>query len=378
MKLLFKFLFLAFLTLNSCQEKKTNQSKAVTLPKNQIQHATAFSVHKYDGYSIVKIINPWPEALQSFTYVLKEKNGVIPDSLKNYTTVNVPVQKLVVTSTTIIPFLEMLESEQKLIGFPHTNYISSQKTRDLIAKGAVKDLGQNENLNIELLFDMQPDVVVTFGVDNTNKTVNKLTQNGLKVMFQADWMEQSPLGKAEWIKFYGLLLGKEKEADSIFKTIESNYNNALELVNKTEANQTVLYGSMYKDKWFVARGNSWIAQFLKDAKTDYLWKDLPGVGSEALSFESVFDKAQHANIWITNGAIENLTQLLEENHHYAKFDAFQNKEIYSFESQKGETGGTIYYESAPSRPDLVLKDYIKIFHPELLPDYQFTFAKKLD
>ena len=102
------------------------------------------------------------------------------------------------------------------------------------------------------------------------------------------------------------------------------------------------------------------------------------MGSEPLSFESVFDTAAHADVWITNGSIMSLDQLLEENHHYAKFDAFQNKNVYSFESQKGATGGTIYYETAPSRPDLVLKDYIKIFHPTVLPDYTFTFAKKLD
>jgi len=378
MKLFFKTLFLTCFLLVSCKKNSETKTQIAINSENQIKHASGLTIYKYEGYSIVKVLNPWPKAEKPFTYILKNKNGIIPDSLHNYTTINVPVKKLVVTSTTIIPFLEMLESENKLIGFPHTSYISSPKTRALINDGKIRDVGQNESLNIELLFDMQPDVIVTFGIDNTNKMVDKLTKNGLKVMFQGDWMEQSALGKAEWIKFYAALLGKEKEGEIIFADIEKNYNNALALIKNTKATQTVLYGSLYKDQWFVARGNSWIAQFLNDAKADYLWKDLPGMGSEPLSFESVFDKAEHADIWITNGSIMTLSQLLEENHHYQKFDAYQKSKVYTFEGQKGETGGTVYYETAPSRPDLVLKDYIKIFHPEILPNYQFTFAKKLE
>lgn len=378
MKLFFKTLFLTCFLLVSCKKNSETKTQIAINSENQIKHATGLAIYKHEGYSIVKVLNPWPKAEKPFTYILKNENGIVPDSLRNYTTINVPVKKLVVTSTTIIPFLEMLKSEDKLIGFPHTDYISSPKTRTLINNDQVRDVGQNESLNIELLFDMQPDAIVTFGVDNTNKMVDKLTKNGLKVLFQGDWMEQSPLGKAEWIKFYATLLGKEKEGTDIFNDIEKNYTDALTLVKDTKASQTVLYGSMYKDQWFVARGNSWIAQFLNDAKANYLWKDLPGMGSEPLSFESVFDKAEHADIWITNGSIMTLSQLLEENHHYQKFDAYQKSEVYTFESQKGETGGTVYYETAPSRPDLVLKDYIKIFHPEILPNYTFTFAKKLE
>lgn len=378
MKLLFKTLFITSLLFVSCKKNTETTTKNIKSVENQIKQASGLAIYKHEGYSIVKVLNPWPKAEKPFTYILKNKNGIIPDSLKQFTTINVPVKKLVVTSTTIIPFLEMLKSEDKLVGFPHTDYISSPKTRTLINKGQVRDVGQNESLNIELLFDMQPDAIVTYGIDNSNKMVDKLTKNGLKVLFQGDWMEQSPLGKAEWIKFYAALLGKEKEGNTIFNAIEKNYNDALTLVKDSKASQTVLYGSLYKDQWFVARGNSWIAQFLNDAKADYLWKDLPGMGSEPLSFESVFDKAEQADIWITNGSIMTLNQLLDENHHYNKFDAYTSKQVYTFESEKGATGGTVYYELASSRPDLVLKDFIKIFHPEVLPNYNFTFAKKLD
>jgi iron complex transport system substrate-binding protein len=117
---------------------------------------------------------------------------------------------------------------------------------------------------------------------------------------------------------------------------------------------------------------------MADAKADYLWADLKGTGSQGLSFEKILDKAKTASVWIATGSFKSLSELEKSNPHYSQFDAFKTKNVYTFESKFGATGGTIYYELAPSRPDLVLKDYIKIFHPELLPSYEFTFASKLN
>jgi iron complex transport system substrate-binding protein len=272
----------------------------------------------------------------------------------------------------------MLGVEKSLVGFPHTDYISSEKTRALIDAGSIKNVGQNEKLNIEQLIDLSPELIVTFGIDNNNPSIENLQKSGLKVLIQADWMEQSPLGKAEWLKLYGALFGKEKEADSLFENIVKEYNNALALVADKKPTSTVLYGSMYQDQWFVARGSSWVAQFMKDAKADYFWKNLEGTGSLGLSFENILDKAKTANFWIATGSFKSLSELEKANPHYSQFDAFANKNIYTFEAKMGATGGTIFYELSPSRPDLVLKDYIKIFHPELLSDYDFTFATKLN
>jgi iron complex transport system substrate-binding protein len=191
-------------------------------------------------------------------------------------------------------------------------------------------------------------------------------------------MEQSPLGKAEWLKLYGALFSKEKEADILFSTIVKEYNDALALVATKKPTSTVLYGSMYQDQWFVARGSSWVAQFMKDAKANYLWKGLEGTGSLGLSFENILDKAKTANFWIATGSFKSLSELGKANPHYSQFDAFVNKSTYTFEGKLGATGGTVFYELSPARPDLVLKDYIKIFHPDLLPNYPFTFAKKLN
>ena len=380
MKHLFsKFIFIgSFFLLMGCKKNENTEIVIAKIPQNSIEYASGLSIVKHEGYSVVTVSNPWPNATKNFVYVLKEKDAEVPDSLQSYTTIKVPLESVVVTSTTNIPFLEMLDVENKLTGFPHTDYISSEKTRALIDKGSVKNVGQNEKLNIEQLIELSPDLIVTFGVDNNNPMLDNLKKSGLNVLIQADWMEQSPLGKAEWIKLYGVLFSKEDKAKELFDKIVTSYNQAKKLVAEKPASATVLYGSMYEDVWYVAKGNSWVAKFMKDAQANYLWSDLEGTGSQGLSFEKILDKAKTANFWIVSGSFKTLDELQKANPHYSEFDAFSNKSVYCLESKFGATGGTVYYELSPSRPDLVLKDYIKIFHPDLLPSYEFTFATKLN
>ncbi|MFV5695139.1 ABC transporter substrate-binding protein [Flavobacterium sp. LB3P122] len=380
MKFTFKLILFvfSFSTFVGCKKSENGNVKESTNSKNTIEYASGLSINTYEGYSIVTVSNPWPEANKNFTYILKEKNGSIPDSLQKYTTISVPLESIVVTSTTNIPFLEMLGVEKSLVGFPHTDYVSSEKTRKLIDARAIKNIGQNEKLNMEQLIELAPNLIVTFGVDNNNPMIDNLQKSGLKVLIQADWMEQTPLGKAEWIKLYGALFRKEKEAKTLFDEIVKNYNDAIQLVATKKPTATVLYGSMYQDTWYIARGNSWVAQFMKDAKANYLWANVEGTGSLSLPFEKILEKAKTAHYWIATGSFKSSAEFENSNPHYSQFDASKSKNVYTFESKLGATGGTIYYELAPSRPDLVLKDFIKIFHPELLPNYTFTFAQKLN
>ncbi|MCF6140588.1 ABC transporter substrate-binding protein [Flavobacterium sp. K77] len=370
-------MLLVFVALSSCKNEVKSDKRITQKSQNSILYASGLSIVSYDGYDVVTVSDAWPQAKKDFTYVLKENQAQIPDSLSEYETINVPLKSIVVTSTTSIPFLEMLGVEKKLIGFPHTDYVSSVKTRRLIDAGKVTNIGQNEKLNIEQLIALSPDAIVTFGIDNSNPVLDNLQKSGLKVLIQADWMEQTPLGKAEWIKLYGALFGKKKEANTLFNTIVKNYKEAQQMVATKKPSSTVLYGSMYADTWYVAKGNSWVAQFMKDAKANYLWSDVAGSGSLNLPFEKVLEKAQNADYWIATGAIKSKTEFEKSNPHYAQFTALQKNKVFTFEAKLGAKGGTIYYETAASRPDLVLKDYIKIFHPEVLPNYNFTFAEQL-
>jgi iron complex transport system substrate-binding protein len=201
---------------------------------------------------------------------------------------------------------------------------------------------------------------------------------GISVIYNGDWLEETPLGRAEWIKFFGVLYKKEKQADSIFNTIETNYLEAKKIALKATTKPTILSGAiMSKDIWNLPAGESFVAQFLKDANLNYLWKNSKGKGSLSLSFESVFDTGKNADFWIAPGYFSSKEQLLQSNQIYAEFTAFKNDSIYTPSTKKGKTGGVIYYELAPTRPDLVLKDIIKITNPNLLPNYELTFFEKM-
>ena len=368
--------FLTFSLFIQC--KKEIQPETKSGVKNEITYAKGLEIYKYEGYTIVKITKPWPEAKEDFTYVLQEKNGIIPDSLTQLTIVPIPLQSIVVTSTTHIPALEMLGVENTLVGFPNTDYISSEKTRKLIDVGKVREVGTNETLNTEVLIDMAPDLIVSFGLNNNNPTIDNLQKSGLKVIYNGDWTEQSPLGKAEWIKFFGALYGLDNKANTIFKETEKEYTNTLALVKKATSKPTVLSGAMYQEQWYVPQGESWAALFMKDAQSNYLWADSKGTGSLALPLETILDKAQNADYWISPGDFSSLKELSDNNPHYKQFSSFKNKKVYSYSKNKGAKGGILYFEWSPTRPDWVLKDLIKIFHPELMPNHTLFFYQKLE
>ena len=376
--ILYSLTILCMLFLFGCKTNNENENTKIAAVANSIKYAKGLELYHYKGFTIMKVTKPWPEATAGFTYILKEKDGLIPDSLKPFPIISIPVQSIVVTSTTHIPALEMLGVQNTLIGFPSTNFISSSKTRKRIDAGKVREVGVNESLNTEVLIDMKPDAIVSFGINNNNSTIDNLKKSGLNVLINGDWTEQSPLGKAEWIKFFGALYNLDAKANFLFNSIENNYNNALALAKKTTVKPTVLSGAMYQDQWYVPQGQSWVSLFLKDAKANYLWKESKGFGSLRLPFEKVFEKGQNAQFWIAPGDFSSLKQMSENNTHYIEFESFKNKKVYSYAVNKGPKGGIVYFELASARPDLVLKDLIKIIHPELLPNYIPFFFKKLE
>ncbi len=375
-----RIVFILLLTmLFSCKNSaESNSSEIGKGEKVEIENAKGFSITKFEDYSILIVNTPWPEAEDPFIYLLSEKNADFPETLEYDQKVEVPVESIVVTSTTHIPALEALNEEQSLVGFPGLNYISSKNTRELINDGQISELGQNENINTEVLIDLSPDVVIGFAINASNKSFETIQKTGIPVIYNGDWTEATPLGKAEWIKFFGALFGKEEEARTIFNDIKTEYLSAKQLAKTSSERPTVIAGSMYNDKWYMPYGNSWQAQFLKDANADYLYSDSNGDGSLSLAFESVLEMAEDAEYWVSSGQFSSYEQLFNESEHYRRFKAVENKKVFSVSLSKGETGGITFYELGPQRPDLILKDLISIFHPQLLKDYEPVFYKPLN
>ncbi|HUH26817.1 ABC transporter substrate-binding protein [Gelidibacter sp.] len=375
-------LLLLFLILVNCKEDKPLPLESKTTEKGttSLSYAEGFSIANHPDFKVLEIKNPWPNSDKTFRYALvsKEMAPKITLNKDEFDAILItPIEKIVVTSTTHIPAMELLNVQTTLIGFPDTNFVSSEKTRALIDKGLVRELGKNESINTEVLLELRPELVIGFGIDGNNKTFDNIQKAGIPVIFNGDWVETSPLAKAEWIKFFGVLYNKEKKADSIFKNIETDYLEAKKIAQDVTQSPTILSGAMYKDIWYLPSGTSSEAILLKDANATYLWSDTTDKGSLSLNFEVVFDKAKDAEIWISPSYYSSLEAIEKANPHYTRFKAFQNKAVYSFVNTTGKTGGVTYFEMGMARPDLVLKDLIKIAHPELLSDYEPHFFERL-
>jgi len=374
-----KKIILAFIVTLCFSCKETPKTPVVedNTPKEGIRYAKGFTLEKFGENTVINISNPWPGADKTYRYILVKDKATFSTQYAFDAIVEVPVKSMVVTSTTHIPSLEQLGVLETLKGFPNLDYISSEATRKLISEEKIIELGKNEDLNTEVLIDLAPDAVVGFAVDGNNDAFRTLRHARIPMLYNSDWTETHPLGKAEWIKFFGVLYGKEQQADSIFNQIEKSYLEAKAVAAKASKKPTVLSGAMYKDVWYLPQGDSWAAQFIADANGDYLWHDSEGTGSLSLNLEAVLDKAQQAEFWIGPGQFTSLSQLEETHSVYQQFDAFKNKTVFSSTNNTGATGGVLYYELAPNRPDIVLKDIIKILHPSLLPDHKLFFFSKL-
>ncbi|WLD22534.1 ABC transporter substrate-binding protein [Flavobacterium dauae] len=370
-----KYIILA--TFFICLSCKKNTETTTVKIKNSIEYANGLEIHNYDDFTVMKITKPWPNATKTYTYICAKSNKNLPDSLSKYTFIQIPVSNLVATSTTHIPSLVALNETDKLVGFPHLEYISSEIVRKSIDLGKVKELSDNESLNFEKTIDLQPQIIIGLSMDSETSKFNQFEKAGIPVMYNADWVETSPLGKAEWIKFFGVLFDRQQQATDYFNNIVKEYEDAKKQVENQQFKPTVLSGSVFQDVWYMPQGGSWMAQFINDAGGNYLWSDTQGTGSLSLSFEVVLEKAMNADFWIGPGEFNSFDQMLAANKHYGQFKAFKQKQVYSYAMKKGATGGLIFYEEASNRPDLVLKDLISIFHPNALPNYQPTFIEPL-
>ncbi|MCH8534088.1 MAG: ABC transporter substrate-binding protein [Flavobacteriaceae bacterium] len=371
------FTLLVALCFGACESSKQEKFDLKTLAQKEVKYASTFSLYEGEGFQVIEVKEPWPKAEKSLIYVVGEDPSLVPENLEHQHFIQLPIEKMVVTSTTHIPSLESLNELNKLIGFPNLDYISSKGARKLINEGKIKELRQNESLNTEVLISLKTDLVVGFAVEGSNKSLNTLEKMGVPVLYNSDWLERNPLGKAEWIKVFGILTEKEAEASEIFNEIESTYLATKKMAQESVYEPEVISGAMHNDRWYLPYGDSWQGQLLSDANANYIYDYTHGSGSIALAFEKVLEKGQSADFWIGPAQYTSLEQLLESNSHYQKFEAFQNKKVYGTAMITGETGGVIYYELGPNRPDLVLKDLVKILHPELLEEYQLNFFKAL-
>ena len=371
-------LFILFISLISC--KQADRLDTVTGASDKtlaLKYATGFSVDYFDGYKVVEVTRPYMNAKTSFKYILVSNNSKLPKSLQNERIIQVPIKSIVCTSTTHIPLLDYLNETDKLVGFPSTDYISSKKMRARIDNGLVKDLGVDSDINLEELIALNPDMIMAYTIGGDYGQFNKMEQLGVPAMLNAEYLEEHPLGRAEWLKFMAAFFNKEILADSIFNEIEKKYNDLRSLVSEEQKMPTILSGVVYGDTWYMPGGKNYASTLMKDAGGDYLWASDSSSGFLELSFEAVYDKGLNSDYWIGVASFQTLLAIEEADNRYADFGPFKNKHIYTYNARKGAKGGSEFLELGYMRPDLILADLIKILYPEKLPEYELYFHKQL-
>lgn len=346
-------------------------------PSPALKYAEGFKITAVGNAQLLEVVYPYQGATSGYKYLCVKKGEPIPAHDETTQVITVPISSIVCTSTTHIPLLDYLDVEDKLIGFPTTDYISSESVRQYIDAGKVKDLGIDKGMDIEQLFALQPSVVMGYTMSSDLGQLKKIQELKIPVVVNAEYLEKHPLGRAEWIKFAGIFFGKEREADSIFNAIEQEYLSTKELVKNTTLKPTVMSGIVYGDTWFLPGGQNYAAKLLTDAGCQYLWSSDSTKGYLQLTFESVFATAKDADLWIGVGSFKSLEEIKNTEARYALFKPFQQQKVFTYDARHGAKGGSEFLELGYLRPDLILKDLVKIAHPDVLPMHELFFHAQL-
>ena len=344
--------------------------------KANYEYAEGITIEYFNNYKVVEVLQPWTGAEETFTYVLVQCGTPAPEDVDGLV-IEVPVQSAVTMSTTFLPAYDDLGIVDRIVGLDSLSTTNTQSVVDKIAAGEMVEVGSGAGVNVEAVLDLDPGLIMASGSGYPDYDAHPiLLEAGLPVFIVAEWMEGSLIARAEWIKNTGALFNMEAQATEVFDEIVTSYNEMAELAASVEERPTVFANTPYQGTWYMPGGASYVAQVFADAGADYLWADDPTTGSQYLDFETVFDVAQGADFWVNVSAVD-LESMLAEDERYADFAAFQNGDVYANTARTNEMGGNDYWESGVSHPEKILMDLIKIFHPELLPDYELYYYQQL-
>ncbi|MFI6908323.1 ABC transporter substrate-binding protein [Nonomuraea sp. NPDC050394] len=341
--------------------------------KQTLRHAANFTLTYAKHYQTITVKQPAPGAKPE-TYVLL-RCGTPDPKVAGATVVETPIESLYSASTTHLPFVTGLGVLDRLKGVASAGFITSAQVLEKVKAGAITEYAKGQEIDTEKVIAARPGVLMTGGTED--KAYGPLRQAGIKVVANAEWLEATPLGRAEWIKLMAALTGTEQQAGQVFDKVEGDYRS---LADKAKAATAVpvLPGQMYQGQWSVPNGGSYVATLIKDAGGTYAWAGTSGPGSTTLDLEAVLAEAKDAKVWLaTVNEWKSLADVEKADARYAKFDAFGAGQVWSSNKTLGPGGGNDFFERGVARPDLILGDLVAILHPDLAPGHEFAFYQKL-
>ena len=340
-----------------------------------MKYSSLLQIVKHADYTVVTIRNPWDTLKVLHTYLLADREKPLPEHLPEGTVVRTPLQKSVIYSSVHCSLWSELDELKGIGGVCGLEYIKLPQIQEGCRNGSIVNVGNSMNPDIERIIDLRPDAILLSPFENSGG-YGRVGKLNIPIIECADYMETSALGRAEWMRLYGLLLGKEAQADSLFAGIEKEYLTLTQQVKSQNLKRPTVISEMKNSSaWYIPGGNSTMGRLYQDAGADYVFAYLSNRVSVRLGFETVFDRGGNADIWLIkyNQPQDKTYSELERDYApYARFKAFQDRKVYGC-----NTNHVPFYEESPFHPELLLKDLIKIFHPELLPDYDLKYFSNL-
>ena len=336
-----------------------------------------FIIQKKDDLTILTIKEAWKGCTENFKYVLYPKNKKAPTGFGNAKLIPVPLEKVICTGTTQVAMMNLLELNDRITGLADAKYIFNSDINQKISSGKIAEIGNDNAINYEKAIKLNPELVFTYSFGRS-ASQKKFEELGLPTVMISEFMEESPLGRAEWMVFMACFFGKEEAAIKKFEEIAENYKKLTAQIPSQKVKPTVMTGVAQEGIWYQAGGKSFMAKFIEDAGGQYLWSDNQESGGIPLSFETVLQKAGNADYWLNVVLAKNKKGILDIDRRYQSFKAFQKGNIYSYTARISANGGYDFYESAIVRPDLVLADLIQIFYPKALTDNSLYYYQKID
>ena len=372
---------IALLIFSGCRYSNNRTTDEISDKVNQITKAERFTLEKKNGWTEIKIINPWQgsSGVNQIFYLVKRgtKMATLPDSSS---VIFVPVRKIICTSTTHIAMIEALGEINSVVGVSGTNLIYSPEVIKNVNKGLVGDIGYDANLNKELIIKLSPDLIMIYGIGSESTGyVGKVKELGIKVIMNADYLETDPLSRTEWIKLFGALYCKENLADSIFESEVEKYIKLKKYIEQNiSVRPKVLLGLPFKDTWYVSSGNSFISKLISDAGGDYLWRDTESSISMPYGIENVYLRGLTADYWLNVGSISSRNEISAVDQRLNDLPCFKNDNLFNNNKRVTSNGGNDYWESGSLYPHLLLKDIATILHPEVFEDHELVYYKKIN
>ena len=368
-------IFLVAILLSSCNSQ---QEGSTVVEVQQLKYAKGFTIETNAHYKKLSILNPW-NAYKTYAnyYLILDSTLPMPKSNELDFYFQNPPKSIALHTAAQAASLKALRLDDKVNGITDPRFFYEEKYSLLLDSGTLIQSSNQVQLNKERLLLLNPDIVITSGWSSITSDYQMLIKMGIPALFMIEWMEKEPLGRAEWIKALGFLFNKEKEADSIFKLVEANYN----FIKSTTQNNTikpkVLHGEEYNGVWYVAGGQSFIAQIYADAGADYLWAENKSSGSIPLDIELVIEKGAVADYWFSTFGqnAEDIKHINQEK--YSVLKSVKESKIFSNINRKRAFGGNDFWETGNYRPDLILKDIVYILQNPSLNEDSLYFYKRL-